>query len=379
MQIRAFEAEDAAAVAALHAQLFPDAGWASQTARASYFRDVLLHNPWYDPELPSWVAKEGDRVVGFFGVLARRMLFGEREIRVAVGCQFMVAPQRRRAFTALELLRRYLSGPQALSIADGANDSTRVLWEAAGGMTSALHGLHWLRVLRPARSLWQRGCSRLGLGALSPLGIPAASVIDACMRRSAPARAEATLQESALEPAALLAALQSHSPAFTLRPHYTLADLEWLVAQVKSKRRHGELQTCLLRDASGRAAGWFMYYLNRATSQVVQVAARRDCLHAVMERLFHHAWARGAAGLEGRMEPQLANVVEDARCRLVCSGIRTLLHARDPDVLLALLRGDALFSRLEGEWWMRFAGEPAGRGPTVRSPGEHTGAVAPAR
>jgi hypothetical protein len=360
IRLRAFRSDDAAAVAALHARLYPEGGWASQAARASYFREVLLHNPWYEPDMPSWVAHDGDRIAGFFGVLPRRMVYGGREIRVAVACQFMVDPDRRRGFTALELLRRYLSGPQQLSVADGANDSTRVLWEAAGGLSSALHGLHWVRVLRPARALWHRASSRHGLRVLAPLGAPAASLLDACMRPFAPARPDATLRESELGPDALLAALQAHGLAFALRPHYTLAELQWLLTQVKAKRRHGELQTCLLRDAGGRTAGWFLYYLNRATSQVIQVAARRDDLPAVMGALFHHAWRRGAAALEGRMEPALANVVENTRCRLVSRGIRTLLHARDPELLLALLRGDAFFSRLEGEWWMRFPGEPPG-------------------
>jgi hypothetical protein len=38
-------------------------------------------------------------------------------------------------------------------------------------------------------------------------------------------------------------------------------------------------------------------------------------------------------------------------------GISTLLHARDQSLLVPFLRGDAFFSRLEGEWWMRFGGE----------------------
>jgi hypothetical protein len=39
--------------------------------------------------------------------------------------------------------------------------------------------------------------------------------------------------------------------------------------------------------------------------------------------------------------------------------IWTLLHAREQSVLVPFLRGDAFFSRLEGDWWMRFAGEPS--------------------
>jgi hypothetical protein len=36
-----------------------------------------------------------------------------------------------------------------------------------------------------------------------------------------------------------------------------------------------------------------------------------------------------------------------------------LIHSRDAELLGTLARGDAFFSRLEGEWWMRFNGEPS--------------------
>jgi hypothetical protein len=34
-----------------------------------------------------------------------------------------------------------------------------------------------------------------------------------------------------------------------------------------------------------------------------------------------------------------------------------LIHSRDPAKLHALVEGDAFFTRLEGEWWMRFSGD----------------------
>jgi hypothetical protein len=55
--------------------------------------------------------------------------------------------------------------------------------------------------------------------------------------------------------------------------------------------------------------------------------------------------------------------------------ISTLLHVRDQSLLVPLLRGDAFFSRLEGEWWMRFAGEP--RATLISSTSTSFGAVRP--
>src|SRR5262252_3774177 len=149
--IRRLAEDDIAAVCALFSRAHPEARWTSQAACEAYFREILLDNPWSDLELPSWVAEEEDRMTGFAGVVPRRMLFRGRSIRVAVGCQFMVDPNRRNGLTALQLARAALSGPQDLFIADGANDSSRHLWAGLGGTAPLLYNLHWIRPLRPAR------------------------------------------------------------------------------------------------------------------------------------------------------------------------------------------------------------------------------------
>jgi len=62
--------------------------------------------------------------------------------------------------------------------------------------------------------------------------------------------------------------------------------------------------------------------------------------------------------IEGRMEPRLALVLGQRHCLFQSTSAFALVHSRDADVLGALAHGDAFFSRLEGEWWMRFNGEP---------------------
>jgi hypothetical protein len=57
------------------------------------------------------------------------------------------------------------------------------------------------------------------------------------------------------------------------------------------------------------------------------------------------------------MEPSLTVPLRGKRVLMQNRAIWTLLHARDHSVLVPFLRGDAFFSRLEGQWWMRFAGE----------------------
>ncbi|HUF80843.1 MAG TPA: hypothetical protein VMN03_06880, partial [Burkholderiales bacterium] len=185
------------------------------------------------------------------------------------------------------------------------------------------------------------------------------ALADACLTRAAPFCFKPGLcEQEDLDARALHAALGEHTGGLALRPHYDLATLEWLLAQVTAKKRHGRIQARLVRDPDGRVAGWFLYYLNPGMSRVVQLAARTDRVRVVLEHLFQHASERGTLALEGRMDPRFASELGAMHCFFHAGGESTLLHARDPSVVAPLLRDDAFFTRMEGEWWLRFHGEP---------------------
>lgn len=359
LRLRAFSPQDAPEVAALQARVNPNYRWPSDAARAAYFLEVLLHNPWHHPALPSWVAEDGGGIVGFIGVIARRMQFGARPIRVAVSCQLMVDPARRTSLAAHELMRRFFCGPQDLSIADGANDAGRRCWEAAGGAVSPLHSLHWVRLLRPAQGALQLAASRPALRSMRRFAAPFAALADACRLHLSPARPDPSLRQEEINAESLAAAMEDHRGAYALRPDYDAAGLEWLLGQARAKRRYGPMHGCLLRDSGARVAGWFLYYLNSSVSQVLQVGARRERVPAVLDSLFEHARSRGAVAIQGRFEPHLANALQGKRCLLQQRGAGMLVHARDSGLLLSFFRGDALFTRLDGEWWTRFSGDDA--------------------
>src|SRR5258706_4330555 len=95
--------------------------------------------------------RENGRIVGFQAVMPRPMQFRGRPIRVAVSCQFMVDPDERRGLIALQLAKACISGPQDLTLADGANVSSQRMWIGLGGTAPLLYNLHWVRPLRPAR------------------------------------------------------------------------------------------------------------------------------------------------------------------------------------------------------------------------------------
>lgn len=355
--VRPLAAGDISAVAQLFSRVYPQKRWASQGECEAYFHEMFFANPWVDPRLPSWVAMEGARAVGFIGVVPRPMRLRGRPVQAAVVTQLMVEQDRRHGVAAAQLLRKALAGPQDLTISDGANESSRKMWEALGGLTSMLYSLQWRRLLRPARAALLRASSPQGRAA-ALLATPVAALADAYAAHYRALGRSSGLTEEPLDAGALVDGLAGVAPCVALSPRYDLASLQWLLGQARAKRRHGELQAHILRRPGGAIAGWFLYYLNDTMSKVLQVCAHVGVERAVLDHLFQHAWRRGAAAIEGRMEPRLGRLLGERHCLFHSTSAFALIHSRDAELLGALARGDAFFSRLEGEWWMRFVGEP---------------------
>ena len=358
-RIRIFGEHDVPAVAALFERAYPQHRWASRAACEAYFREMFFNNPWRDPELPSWVAEEDDRISGFYGVIPRPMRLCGRPIRVAVTCQFMVDPDRRHSFTALQLGKTCLSGPQDLTLADGANDQSRRLWLGLGGTSPVLYSLHWTRPLRPARYflslLDERGAFPRPLTlAARPLG----TLVDTLAARMRPNRfysEETELAEAALDPAAMLAHLPEVVDGTALQPVYNVRSLAWLLEQANRKTRHGTLRARAVLDRERRLIGWYLYYLQAGgVSEVVQVAAQHGSFDDVLRRLLADAWRHGAAAVRGRLDPRYVDELSNRHCLFGRQGTWTLVHSRHADVLAAIQQGNAFLSRLEGEWWLRW-------------------------
>jgi len=318
---------------------------------------IFFELPWRDDDVNSLVyANEQGRIIGCLGVMPRRMRFRGRVIRAAVGHHFMVDRSKRGSLAGVELARRFLRGPQELSLAEG-NESSRQIWEFLGGNISLLYSLCWTRALRPAQ---------YSLSFLKRRGLPAAAALmlgtlchgaDAALQLI-PQQAFRLHPPSAfsddLDTVTWLACLSAFSNSRSLQPVYDSASLSWLMQTLDEKRHCGPLHKVVVRTHSGRPLGWYLYYLgDSAIAQVVQLGGKEDEMAEVLDHLFHHAWQRGAIAVTGPMDRSLFGPL--SRSNSVFhrpDNCWMLMHSHDQQILNAIHAGDAFLSRLEGEWWI---------------------------
>jgi hypothetical protein len=359
-RLREFAVEDLPAVVTLFERVHPGLRWPSREICERYFREIFLGSPWRDLELPSWVVEDHGALVGFAGVLPRRMLFGTRPLKVAVGTQFMVDPEWRHSLVALQLLKRMLAGPQDMFVSDGANEQVRRLWLTVSGSIPMLQNLDWTRLLRPTRYalglLGKPGTRRaLRFAARAPCAL--VDAVAARMRPNHFARDDQRLVDEPLDAGTMLRHLpEVVNGSYALRPDYDRNSLSWLFGQMARKTRHGRLRARAVRD-NDRLLGWFIYYARRgATNEVLQIAACNGSFDCVLRRLFNDAWHQGATALRGRLDPAHLQQLSDRHCWMRREGAWTVVHSRHADVINAIERGTAGISRLDGEWWLRFMG-----------------------
>lgn len=308
--------------------------------------------------MPSWVAEAEGKVVGFGGVIGRPMLFRGAPIRVAVGCCFIVDPEMRRSLVAVQLAKAMISGPHDLLLTDGATESARRMWQAIGAKAPLAYNLHWLRLLRPARFLLARASERLRMARLfSFAALPGAALTDSIstyLPRNRFLKNPPQCTEQAVDVASLAGDLPQLLTDKALRPLYDENSLAWLLKQTQVRKGYGTLRARRVLD-SGRAIGWYIYYLQRGgVCEVVQLAARSHAYELVLQHLLMDAWREGAAAVRGRVDPGCAQALSQQRCWLRWEGPATLVHSKHPDITAAILHDEAFLSRLEGEWWMRF-------------------------
>jgi hypothetical protein len=361
--IRPFEAQDAPAAARLYLRSMRGIPDAPSAWLADYFVEVFLDNPWRAPGIESLVAVDGDQMLGFLGLIPRPMRFENQSIQAAVVTQLMVDRERGKGNTVFELIRRGFAGPQDLLYTDGAAEVTARIWEPIGGDAARLYSFSWLRILRPFSTLQHQSIGRrthgvwnslnalYRLGAL-PMDLLAQRIAASALRPTAP---------FAVVPAdadTLCTAIGQIGWREKLQPAYDPAAFGWLMKE-SAKARLGELRLRITQDAAGKPNGWFVYYLQRnGVCSLQQLGARRaEEYRGVLRSMFADAAAAGGSCVKGQSQPRRLVDLTEEHCLFRHPNSSVLFHTRNPAIRLALHRGDAALSRLDGESWLRFATE----------------------
>jgi hypothetical protein len=372
--IRALERHDLRSVCELYEAVARSGASAAPPPLLNYFERTFLDHPWVDSAVPSLVYEDQDaRIVGFLGSHVRHLRVDGRRLRMACSGQLVADPGIAHRGVGALLMRRYLSGPQDLTITDGATDTVRRMWIGLGGQALAHASIGWTRVLRPTAAITAALAERRGHAGLHRVARVLTPAIDSLTgvlprARSAFGISSPTTIVEELTAEALVTQLKDAARVLRMYPDYDVPFLNWLFQELDAVSVRGRTVRRLVRRHDGRVAGWYIYFLAyRGIAQVLQIAAPQGDLGVVLDDLLAHAMRGGAAAVRGRIEPALQAVLPGRRCILSRTDW-ALVHAREPAVLALLGSANALLTRLEGEWWMGHhvlwrTASPPGRGP----------------
>lgn len=354
--IRPATPDDARAIGELHVRVWGTHGRAAAAEIESFgdhFRRVYLENPWYDPEVASLVNAERDgRITGMLGVVVRPMLFRRRRVRMAVSSELAVDPAIGSPLAGVQLLQRFLNGPQELSFADAANDRSTELWRRLGGSVAPLHSLSWVRPMR----LCTLGLDLLGrrrlLRPAARAAAPVARIVDAAtalLLCSPFVPVRECLVETRLTPEIFAQCIAEFAGSALLRPSYDRAGTEWMWERLGLASGSKDLHSAAVVGQDGRTCGVYVYQMRCDAADVLHLSARNGSDSDVVNTLFRHAWELGAHSVTGRVHPQWLGLLSQHRCLLHRSAGTVLIHARNRELRDCFLRGEAWVSALEGE------------------------------
>ena len=319
------------------------------------FEQVFLGEPLSDPTIPSLVCEGSDgEILGFIGSLVHRMRFEQRPVRLACSSSLVVAPKARPLGAGGLLLRKYLAGPQDLTMTDTAGIATERMWKRLGGSMYNLGSVTWLHVLHPLRAAAGLKLWHLGKYQWLPLARPLCRPLDAVYSRFDNTYETSDAEnhtEEQLSPRLLIDHLRLGAAQFHLWPDYDAESLDLLFDQIGRSRSNGQLVRKFVRDARGKPLGWYIAsLLPSGIYRILGLAATPGNEELMFRHVLHTAKNLGAAAVAGRVEPWLLEVFP--RRMMMFSRVRFLVHSRNEAISEAVRSSKALLTGLESDIWI---------------------------
>jgi hypothetical protein len=355
--IRPYTPEDSDRVVHLYRRMFLGGLPIEDRKRAfveGFFSRWLFEDPWRRDDLPSLVYESPDgEVTGFLGIIPRQLHFGGALIDAAIATAFMVDPSSRPA--AIALLSKLLSGPQDLTLTDGASDQTRRILDRMGFQTHPSMSVNWFRVFRPSNAVLSR-FTRSATPAGRLLAAAARPVCDLIDRGAARVSELGTtvgppadVRSRPLATTELLHCIESATRHHSIRPAYDERSLRW-VLDLRARATHrGSFRSAAVENVRGDVLGWYLCHLQRdGTSEIIQIGSLGGAMEPILGRALYDCMAGGSALVQGRLEMTFLKdaLVNDCLFR---PAAWILTHSRDPAITAAFASGDVYVSGLEIE------------------------------
>jgi hypothetical protein len=324
----------------------------------SFLQELYFTNPWIESANPSLVYEgKSEKIVGFLGVVPRKISLGGQPIRVAFGGNFVVHPEGRSHLAGTRLLGAYMRGDYDAWQTDSANDVSRRLLESLGFLTIPALNIHWARPLRPSHYgvyAMSRGMGPATSASFRFAAKPFCGVADKMAARfsfSPFRQTKSQLHGAELDVETLLQCLDEFRKDYSLWPEYDVHSLEWLLSFLEQNPARGILRKVVLRDDSQKIVGWYIYYVKQGSvGEVVQIGGDQKLTKEILGHLFYDAWEQQVIALHGVAEMRRVPQFSDMGCFFTCRGGWTVTRSSQPEVLAILERGHAFLSRLDGEW-----------------------------
>lgn len=354
-RIRSLRHDDLSQVVALYRSYLAWPNVADDDELRMAFEQVFLGQPLSDPSIPSLVFEGADgEILGFIGSLVHRMRFEQQPVRLACSSSLVVSPRARQLGAGGLLLRKYMAGPQDLTITDTAGSATERMWKRLGGSMYHLGSVTWLHLLQPLRAgvglrLW-----RLGRHQWMPLARPLCRPLDAVYSRFSDIDGTSDVEghtEEQLSPQLLIDHLRLGPQQFRLWPDYDAESLGMLFGQIGRSRSNGQLVKNFVRDARGQPLGWYIASLLPSDIyRILGLAAAPGNEEVLFRHVLHRAKDLNAAAVAGRLEPWLLEVLPQRV--MMFRRVRFLFHSRNDAICDAIRSSKALLTGLESDIWM---------------------------
>lgn len=359
--IRPCAREDLPLVADLFQVVFRHTHKPAPQSLCHYLEELYFTHPHADQRVRSLVYEDAKGAVrGFVGALPLRLRWHNQSLTAAVAGSFMIDPALRNPFAGARLFRHLSTGGQDLTLSDTANQSSCRLWKAAGGTTCPRQNLRWIRPLRPSQFLLALAARQRGGKTLqSLLRLPFSAIDRLAAPHFRPDKPDDALQSPHTQASVdeLLEAATELGPCYSLGPDYDQLSLAWRLTHARQRSQDGALHTHVVRDRTGHPIGWYLYFAQRgAIARVLQVGARPETMTKVYSSLLQSVWNLGAVGLEARVSAGSLVALAEFGGVLQRGRLNVLAHAPHRELAQAVNANNALFSRLEGEWWTRLNG-----------------------